>query len=73
LELKHLPPRNEVVHAYADHSKVKSIFNVSEYTLLQEGINKMASWAKEVGSRESSRFENIEIMENLPPAWRTDN
>ncbi len=72
-ELKHLPPRNEVVHAYADHSKVKSIFNVSEYTPLQEGINKMASWAKEVGSRESSRFENIEIMENLPPAWRTDN
>lgn len=35
-ELKHLPLRNEIVHAYADHYKVKSIFNLSEYTPLQE-------------------------------------
>lgn len=71
-ELNHLPPRNEVVHAYADHSKVKATFNISAYTPLQDGINKMAAWAKEVGSRESSRFEDIEITENLPPAWRID-
>lgn len=68
-ELKHLPPRNEVVHAYADHSKVKRVFGLSDATPLNEGINAMAKWAIEVGSRASSTFDNIEIAENLPSIW----
>ena len=72
-ELTHLPPRNEVVHAYADHSKVMSVFDVKDFTPLQEGINKMAAWAKNAGSRESTRFENIEILEKLPPSWRLED
>ncbi|GAB5539664.1 MAG: SDR family oxidoreductase [Salibacteraceae bacterium] len=70
--LKHLEARNEVEHAYADHSKVRDMFSVTSYTSLEEGILKMAQWAKDVGARESSRFENIEILENLPPIWKTD-
>jgi hypothetical protein len=29
----------------------------------------MADWAKAVGARKSSNFENIEILEKLPPFW----
>ncbi len=69
-KLLHLPPRNEVMHAYADHSKVKSIFSGNDPVSLEEGIGKMAAWAKNAGARESSKFENIEIKENLPPSWK---
>lgn len=67
--VNHLEPRNEVVHAHADHSKAKQVFNIKEFTSLQEGVQKMAEWAKRSGSRSSSSFENIEITEKLPPFW----
>ncbi|NQV54073.1 MAG: NAD-dependent epimerase/dehydratase family protein [Flavobacteriales bacterium] len=68
-KLLHLPPRNEVVHAYADHSKVRRVFGEQDYASLEEGIRKMVDWAKLVGSRASTTFDNIEIEENLPPIW----
>lgn len=69
--LRFLPARNEVVDAYSDHSKAKKIFNISDatFTTLEEGISKMARWAKEAGARESAKFKNIEITENLPGVW----
>lgn len=69
-KLKHLPARNEVLHAYADHSKAKEIFKIQSATSLKEGLGKMAGWAKKAGSRKSSRFENIEITEKLPGIWK---
>jgi len=68
-EIMHLEARNEVVHAHADHSKAKTIFEINSFTPLIDGIKKMAIWAEKVGSRESSKFENIEITEKLPPFW----
>ena len=70
--LQHLEARNEVLHAYSDHSKIKKAFKIPEdgFTSLKDGLQKMADWAKKVGARESSRFSNIEILENLPPSWR---
>ena len=70
-ELRHLPARSEVLHAYSDHSKAKHVFNIDEgsFTSLHDGILKMANWAKKVGARQSSRFSNIEIKEKLPPVW----
>lgn len=65
----HLPPRNEVVHAYADHTKVRSTFPVKEATSLETGIQKMAKWARAVGSRKSKDFDLIEIRKHLPPSW----
>lgn len=67
--IKHLEARNEVVHAHADHSKAKKDFNIDGFTSLEDGIKKMADWAGKVGSRQSDKFENIEILENLPPSW----
>lgn len=66
----HLDPRNEVVHAHADHSKAKQVFNFQHFTTLEDGVQKMANWAKSVGARESEKFKNIEILEKLPPFWK---
>jgi UDP-glucose 4-epimerase len=68
-DVTHFPARNEVMHAYSDHSKTKNIFNYQAKTSLEEGINKMADWAKKAGARESEEFGEIEIRKNLPKAW----
>jgi UDP-glucose 4-epimerase len=71
-ELRYLPARNEVLHAHSDHTKIASVFNVEEATSLEEGIKKMADWARTAGTRKSSRFDNIEILEKLPAVWLED-
>ncbi|MEI6815226.1 MAG: NAD-dependent epimerase/dehydratase family protein [Bacteroidota bacterium] len=70
--INHLPPRNEVVHAFANHDKAKKVFKINTTTSLTEGLNQMATWAKEAGSRKSKKFENIEIYKNLPKSWLED-
>ena len=69
--LQHLPARNEVVHAYSDHSKAKKYFNINDdnFTSLSDGVTKMAAWAKKAGVRKSNTFNNIEITEKLPSSW----
>jgi len=71
-DLRYLPARNEVLHAHADHSKIKKVFQTTEPLSLAEGLTKMATWAKDAGIRKSSKFENIEIMEKLPAVWLED-
>jgi UDP-glucose 4-epimerase len=69
--LRYLEARNEVTHAYSDHSKIKEVFGINErnYVPLADGIRKMANWAKSVGIKKSDKFENIEILEKLPKVW----
>jgi UDP-glucose 4-epimerase len=69
-KINHLPERNEVKNAYADHAKVKKIFNYAPKTSLTEGIRKMAEWAKKAGPRQTPKFKNIEIERGLPPSWK---
>lgn len=71
-ELRYLPARNEVVHAYADHSKAQRVFGNSKQTSLKEGLERMAEWAKTAGIRKSVKFKDIEIEENLPKVWLED-
>jgi UDP-glucose 4-epimerase len=68
-EVRHLPPRNEVVHAFADHTKARRVFGMNEPVPLQEGLNRMAAWAKRVGPRPGEEFGDIEVTKNLPPVW----
>ncbi len=72
--LRHLEARNEVLHAYSDHTKVKSVFNINDnsFTSLSEGLQKMADWAKKAGVKKSGKFGNIEITEKLPKIWLED-
>lgn len=71
-EIRHLEPRNEVVHAHADHSKAKKVFGISSYFSLEEGLNKMGEWALKTGVKSSQKFKGIEITEKLPKIWLED-
>ena len=71
-ELRHLEARNEVVHAHSDHSKVKAVFGEYSKTSLEDGLKKMADWAKKTGIKASEKFKGIEITEKLPKIWLED-
>ena len=68
-KLNHVDARNEVVHAYSDHKKVKEYFGDQNETSLHDGVTKMALWAKSAGTKSVPLFQNIEIEKNLPPSW----
>lgn len=69
IKIRYLTDRKEVKHAYANHAKAKEIFSYCNKYTLEEGLLRMAQWAKKAGSKRSNNFENIEIMRNLPPSW----
>ncbi len=69
-DLKHLDPRNEVLHAFSDHGKVRKRFGESSPVSLDEGLRRMATWARAAGAKESKPFGNIEIRQNLPASWK---
>lgn len=68
-DIKHLTARNEVLHAYSDHAKAHKVFGEPTGITLQEGISRMAAWAKKTGARQGQEFGNIEITEKLPDGW----
>jgi len=67
--IDYLPARNEVLHAYSSHEVARSVLGAAATVSLEEGIQRMASWAKAVGARSSASFEGIEVTRNLPTAW----
>lgn len=67
--VKHLPARNEVVHAFSDHTKLARVFGETQPVSLTDGIARMAAWVKSKGAARPVEFKNIEIRENLPPSW----
>lgn len=71
-QIKHLDARNEVVHAYSAHEKVRRYFgDLIKNVPLEEGVAKMAAWARKAGARQGRPFAGIEVLKNLPPAWAT--
>ena len=64
------PARNEVLHAFSDHSKVRRILNASPSVSLEEGLERMAKWVRSVGPRPATEFEGIEVDRNLPRSWK---
>jgi UDP-glucose 4-epimerase len=69
--IRYLPARNEVLHAYSDHTKAKRVFGIKEedFITLEDGVTRMAQWALAAGPRKTPRFTNIEILEKLPSIW----
>jgi len=67
--IEHLPARNEVKHAFASHAKVREVFDLPPPVSLEEGIRRMAAWARTVGSRATKDFTAIEIRRGLPAGW----
>jgi UDP-glucose 4-epimerase len=67
--IEYLPPRVEVAKAWADHSKSSRIFGPHDETSIEEGVGRMAEWARSTGPRRSNEFSNIELRDRLPPSW----
>jgi UDP-glucose 4-epimerase len=67
--INHVPPRNEVQHAYSSHAKVMRVFGQRELFSLDEGLARMASWVKAHGARANKKFDQIEVEKNFPRAW----
>lgn len=69
-QVKHLDARNEVVHAYSAHEKVRKHFgDIIKNVPLDQGVAKMAAWAKKAGARQGKPFDGIEVRKKLPPSW----
>ena len=67
----HLEQRHEVVHAYSDHALVRAVFgDLMHDVTLEDGLARMATWARAHGARETPRFTAIEVERHLPPSWR---
>ena len=68
-EIDYLPARQEVVHAFSDHAKLHRVFGEAPTVPLEEGLRRMAEWAREIGVRDPIRFESVEVLRNMPPSW----
>lgn len=70
-QIAFLPERNEVLHAYASHDKVRSLFDLGDTTPLEIGIGRMAAWAQSVGPRKTKDFEGVEVWKMFPAGWES--
>lgn len=69
--IKYYDARNEVQHAYSSHDKVKKYFGqFIKDVPLKQGIEKMLQDVKQKGPRQGKKFQNIEIVKNMPKAWK---
>jgi UDP-glucose 4-epimerase len=70
-EVAHLPAREEVVHAFSDHAKVRDVFGEVNPVPLDVGIARMAEWVRRRGPQPPIDFPGeIELPVNMPPSWR---
>lgn len=68
-EIVHLKERNEVKHAYASHDKAEKFFPGNKTRSLNDGLELMYGWAKNVKPDLVKEFSGIEIAKNLPETW----
>jgi len=69
LRVRHLPARNEVVDAYADHTKVRRVLGHAPTVSLESGIRQMAAWARSQPLETPKEFFAIEVPNNMPVGW----
>lgn len=69
--VEHLPPRKEVVHAFSSSERSDAVFGKHVTIPLEEGVGRMAAWARVHGPRKTPPFSAIEVERNLPPSWRS--
>lgn len=67
--IQFLPARNEVQHAFSDHSRAQRVLAAKAAVDLETGLARMAQWAVQAGPRQSREFDEIELMDGLPPSW----
>ncbi len=70
LNIQKLEKRDEVIHAFAGHSKFEAVFNPGKTINLETGLSKMIKWAKPREPGSGRDFGSIEIKKNLPASWK---
>lgn len=70
--IEHLEARKEVVHAFSSSKKIERVFGPQNYVSLEEGVRRMAAWAKAHGARKTSVFTEVEVLKNMPASWRAE-
>jgi UDP-glucose 4-epimerase len=68
--VEHLPARPEVVHAFADHTRARTVFAPPAAVPLAVGLARMAAWLQTLEPAPPQRFAGIEIPDLLPAGWR---
>jgi UDP-glucose 4-epimerase len=69
-KIQHLDARNEVVHAYSAHEKVRKHFgDLIKNVPLEDGVARMAAWARKRGARQGKPFTGVEVHKNMPLSW----
>eukprot|EP00172_Hildenbrandia_rubra_P001174 Plantae.Rhodophyta-Hildenbrandia_rubra.ctg1730.p1 GENE.Plantae.Rhodophyta-Hildenbrandia_rubra.ctg1730~~Plantae.Rhodophyta-Hildenbrandia_rubra.ctg1730.p1 ORF type:complete len:680 (+),score=115.87 Plantae.Rhodophyta-Hildenbrandia_rubra.ctg1730:2284-4323(+) len=73
--IKHLDARHEVMHAQADHRKLKCVFGsaATDGIDLESGLRRTSDWLRSRGAKLTApiEFSEVEVLKNMPPSWRT--
>jgi UDP-glucose 4-epimerase len=69
-QIRYLDARKEVVHAFSSSAALTEVFGPQSHIPLEEGVARMAAWARAKGPRLTAPFAGIEVLKNLPPAWK---
>jgi UDP-glucose 4-epimerase len=67
----HLPARNEVVHAFADHTKAQDVLGLRSTVTLADGLRRTVAWLRDAKERPPVTLPAVEVSHNLPSAWRS--
>jgi UDP-glucose 4-epimerase len=67
----HLPARNEVVHAFADHEKARDVLGFQSTISLADGLERTITWLRHAKKRPPVSLPAVEVSRNLPSAWRS--
>ena len=73
LNIQHLPPRNEVQHAHANHAKCNEVFAevMGEAIDLEAGLTRMAEYVTQHPIPDPTPCPApIELSDQLPPSWK---
>jgi len=72
LQVKHIEGRKEVKHAFSSHSKARKIFGkLFQDISIEDGVERMAKWARECKFGDIKPFTTIEVEKNMPPSWQS--
>ncbi|NOZ21094.1 MAG: NAD-dependent epimerase/dehydratase family protein [Planctomycetes bacterium] len=65
----HLEARFEVKHAFCTTKKSEDLLGYKTSVTLEEGVRRMAEWARKKGPQPQKKWDNYEIMKNIPSFW----
>lgn len=66
--IEHLPPRNEVVHAFASHEKARRVLGHDAQIPLAVGVRRMLRWERDRGPTRAVSIDAVEVERKLPPS-----